>query len=68
MALRLIIQRRLPQLGGGGWFASQCPAGLDRNRWSVCVGIRNTCSRNLYRWHSFGAYGCVFHFLQEYTI
>jgi len=38
MALRSIIQRRLPQLGGGR-FASECPAGLERNRWPVCIGM-----------------------------
>jgi hypothetical protein len=34
----LIIQRRLPHLGGG-WFASECPADLERNRWPVWIGM-----------------------------
>jgi hypothetical protein len=45
MAFRLIIQRRLPQLGGGR-FASECPAGLNRNGWPVCVGIRKKTRRS----------------------
>jgi hypothetical protein len=38
MALRLIIQRRLPHLGGGR-FASEWPADLERNRWPVWIGM-----------------------------
>ena len=48
MALGLIIQRR-PYFPPGGWLEcsgmggrneSECPAGMDRNRWPECVGIR----------------------------
>jgi len=39
MAIDSIIQRRLPH-SRGGRNGSECPAGLDRNRWPVCVGIR----------------------------
>jgi hypothetical protein len=34
----LIIQRRLPHLGGD-WFASECPADLERNGWPVWIGM-----------------------------
>jgi hypothetical protein len=40
MGLGLIIQRRshLPSWGGGR-NQSECPAGMDRNRWPESVGI-----------------------------
>ncbi len=38
MAIDSIIQRRLPH-SRGGRFASECPAGLDRNRWPVWIGM-----------------------------
>ena len=33
-----IVQRRLPHLGGD-WFASECPADLERNGWPVWIGM-----------------------------
>jgi hypothetical protein len=39
-ALRSIIQRRLTHDLRGSRIGSELPAGINRNRWPECVGIR----------------------------
>ncbi len=41
MGLGLIIQRRSQFPLGDGRNGPEWPAGMDRNRWPECVGIRN---------------------------